>query len=161
MMAQEQDRNKGPDRAHRNARGFVIGITYHGHYYPMGALTDADMKEVERYLASQRRDPLEAIRPELERAGNNARLLEMLVDRAYRDLRKPADVPGKEEVADWLDTRSGAIYSIWLMLRREQPSITLPQVEQIFADVNTAEMLRSRDEATFPPKQVESDSQAP
>jgi hypothetical protein len=145
----ERQNNDG-DGLIRNDSGQIVAIRHQGTVYRLEGVQEEDFDEIELYLKQRRKSPLDAIKEELANLSDNPQLREALIDRAYRDLRKEAEVSkiSMSEVRDYLDTREGAIHSIWIVLRRQKPDLTREEVTQLFRDVSTAEALKRRDEVS-------------
>jgi hypothetical protein len=126
----------------------VVALVHQGKRYPLRPLTEDDFERIEEYLQKQRKDPLSAIEDDFARAANNPRLQEMLVERAYRDLRKEKTVAKvtRQEVHDYLDTREGTIHSLWLMMKHHAPDLTLDHARVIFREASSAEGLKKLQE---------------
>lgn len=134
----------------RDGSGNLMAMVCEGERFELASMDDDDFKEVEQYLLEQRRDPLAAIKDELARVKDNPVLVDKLVDRAYRDLRKAGNVDAisHKDVADYLDTREGAIRSLWLMVRKSRPDVSLERATEMFRTISTAEAIKRRDEAS-------------
>ncbi len=134
----------------RDGKNKLVSIVHQGTTYELVGMDDKDFLEVEAHLMKARKNPLLAIKAQLEGIKDDPALQEMLVDRAYRDLRKgdAVDVVTRKEVMEYLDTREGAAMSIWMMLRKKDAGMTLARATEIMSEVSTAEALKKRDAAS-------------
>lgn len=142
-------RTKEPDGVKRNAQNVILGLVYDGWFYPLDGMSDEDFKFVENHLMQERLSPGDTLKEEFAKVKDDPVLSEMLVDRAYRDMRKKktVDKVTGDDVREFLNTREGATMSLWLMLRKHQPDLTVEDVTAIFNDCATADMHRRIDEA--------------
>jgi hypothetical protein len=93
-----------------------------GRTYRLAPLTLADYGEIEKRIVASRPDPLEAVRarlagrPEDERREELGRALDQLCSMRRVTLG---------DLDRWWQTSDGLCYRLWLMLRKEQPAMTL------------------------------------
>jgi hypothetical protein len=130
--------------------GVLMAMIHKGQRYELPGTNDEDFQEIERFLLENRVNPLLAIKDELAAVRDDPRLTEMLVDRAYRDMRKAPNVDqiSQSEVADYLNTRDGTVHALWLMIRRQHPEVTWEQTRTMFSEVSTAEAQKRLDDAS-------------
>jgi hypothetical protein len=118
--------------------------------YQVEGLDVDDRREIRARLQKRMVNPLSAVLDELSSLPPDQRAIaeDKLWDRAYRDIRKnKADrVPSGEDVGDWLDTESGANFSMWIMLRKRSPDITEDKAADIRKKIGAATFLKARDE---------------
>src|SRR5262249_46818735 len=87
-------------------------------------------------LLDRRPDPLSVVLARLPdfAAAQQRQLLEL----AFDDLRRGPRI-SRDDLLAWLATHEGEIYRLWLSWRREDPHVTLADVEQLLAAATPAE----------------------
>jgi hypothetical protein len=138
-----------PDGVKRNDRDQVIGLNHGGTFYPMDGIDDEDFKFVEQHLNENRLSPAAMLKEQFALIKGDEALERHIAKLAYEDMRKKPNVDRvtAADVQKFLTTREGAAMSLWLMMRKHDDSLTLEDVEGIFADCAEAEMQRKVDEA--------------
>jgi hypothetical protein len=134
-----------PDGVVRNKQGSILGINHEGMFYPMDGITDEDFREIEEHLLTEKYTPAETLKEEFAKLRDVPELAQMVVELAYQDMKKkkPArDRISADEVSAYLSTRDGAVHSLWLMMRKHDPSMTRQDVETIFLNCADADMHR-------------------
>lgn len=130
-----------------------VPITIAGQKWFLSPLRLVDWGEAARVVAGRRKSPLAIVKQHL--SGLSDELARHLVDLAYRDERS-GELFALEEVERWFATPEGNVYRAWLMLRRQHPSLTLDQVEELLltadADQDSREWIsRQSEESAAPP----------
>ena len=95
--------------------------TIGGIEYTFTQLTIRDRQRVEQRILDKRGDPIEIARSLAVDATPEER--ERLFDRAYMDAVKARQVTG-EEMSDFENTATGAVFAYWLSLRKHHPDVT-------------------------------------
>jgi hypothetical protein len=133
----------------RDAKNELKGFRYGDDFYPAGVVSEDDLEEVGEYLKRQRFSPMEAIKGEFAKAAGNPRMEELLIDRAFQEMRKgpKAAQVTRQEVHEFLKSHEGTVYLMWVMFKKKDPVITLEQAKAIFREAAAEDMQRRIDEA--------------
>jgi len=110
----------------------IGGVIY--HLLPLRA---KDWGEAARHLSSLRRPALELVKSRL--AGLAEGLQKHLLELAYREERH-GDLLSVELVERWFQTPEGRVFRFWLMLRRQQPEMTLDGAEELILKLGAEEL---------------------
>ena len=155
------------------AAGGGTTIIFKGETLILGPLTLEDFATIENHLLAKRPNLLtlaSKTAEELEvaaRAGDKEdpkyranlaaaiRRGEQIIDRAMARAERSAKV-GPDEVGEWLDTRDGAAFTLWVMLGKTNPGrFKLDEIQEVLEHATPAEMedvIRRRDQAANLPE---------
>lgn len=89
-------------------------------------LTLKDYGLVENEYLKRKPNPIEVVAKAAEHLSQE--MYDRLLDRAYKDATK-VNKATPEEVADWIDSREGIIFTVWIMLRKSYPEMSMEDVE--------------------------------
>jgi hypothetical protein len=103
---------------------------YKRHVYILAPLVLTDFGLMEQHLLAQRLNPDSALKPLLDKL--NSVQQEMLLNIAYKDLKKGYNKVTRRELAEWVDTTDGTIFTLWLGLRKNHPEMTLEKVSELY-----------------------------
>lgn len=138
--------------AHAGGAGIEINRA-NGERHFLAPMTLAEFATVEMHLLDKRRNPIDAVLPELGKLPPD--MARYLLDRAYEDLKKDKGAVrvSRKEVAEWLDSPEGLIYTVQMLISKGNqqhglPAVTRDQVLAIIDEVGQQEMLRKRDLAS-------------
>lgn len=107
-----------------------------GRTFRLSPLRVRDYGEIERRILLDRPKPLDVVLPRL--AGLSIEQQRHLLELAYRGERSGERI-SLEELQQWLATVEGRLYRFWLMLRREQPQLTLDDAEELLLQVSASD----------------------
>lgn len=130
------------------AAGSPTTVTLDGKTYIMEPLTLKDFGVIENEYLKRRPNPLKAV---AEAKGVlSPEDYDKLLTQAYRDAVNVAKA-SPQEISEWLDTREGVVFSIWLSLRKNHPELTKEQAEQAIQEMGEQQLkglAESRDVAS-------------
>lgn len=109
--------------------GSPTPVTIDGKTYLLGPLTAEDAGTIEQEILSERRKPadvLETLLPKLEPTQQR-----LLLEIAWTDEVRGPRVKHRD-VLDWLSTKRGEIFRVWLLLRRNHPEITRDEAGRLY-----------------------------
>lgn len=134
------------------ALGAGFPIELGGTKYMLSPLTVKELGSCEQYLLSQRKTPLQIARENM--AGLSDEDKEILLRAAIKETRSSSKIPA-EEVKRWIDTLEGSKYTIWMMIRKNHPEMTMERVSELidkmldeYGEQAIAELLAKRDQAS-------------
>jgi hypothetical protein len=139
------------DGLHQVAAAQTV-IELDGKSYRLSPLKAKHYAEIERHILQSRPDPLEAVKSRLE--GLPEHLQRHLVGLAYDQLLRGPRVAA-DELWQWMNSREGACYALWLAVREQHPEVTLEECRRLVeaADQEVFDTIQRRlDEASgLPP----------
>ena len=97
------------------ASGAPVVIQLGGSDYMMSALTLRDFGTIEQHLLTKRPNMLATVAEAVK--DMPPEMAKMLMDKAYDDMKKGNTIPATE-VAEWVDTFEGMVFSVWLALKK-------------------------------------------
>lgn len=90
-----------------------------------------DFGEIEQHLLAMRLNTEDVLPKMLQ--GLNPMQQEMLIKVAYNDAKKGYNRISAHEMAAWVDTTEGIVFTFWITLRRNYPEFdTLEKARQLF-----------------------------
>jgi hypothetical protein len=96
--------------------------TWQRKTYRVSPIRIGDLTEIENHLLAER-EPVEDVLPRLlAKLGNMPNQQEMMVRVALNDARKKDKVTGRD-VAEYIDTKEGKLYTLWVCVREHQPEV--------------------------------------
>lgn len=122
--------------------------------YELSPMTLGDFALVEQEYVKHRKSPMQVALPlitELGKAGLDAQA-NFIASRAYEDMRKWAESqdgrPSMKEIERYLDTFEGVLFTIWVLFRKNHPTITREHVRTVVEHIGTEKMREMRDQVS-------------
>jgi hypothetical protein len=130
------------------AAGSPTTVKLEGKTYIMEPLTLRDFGIIENEYLKRRPNPLKAVAEVKDILAEED--YEKLLTQAYRDATNVSKA-SPQEISEWLDTRDGVVFSIWLSLRKNHPELTKEMAEaaiQQMGEEQLKNIAESRDVAS-------------
>ena len=130
------------------AAGSPTTVTLDGKTYMMEPLTLKDFGVIENEYLKRRPNPLKAVAAAKDVLSEDD--YDKLLTQAYKDAVNVAKAT-PQEISEWLDTRDGVVFSIWLSLRKNHPELTKEQAEEAIQEMGEQQLTglaESRDVAS-------------
>lgn len=106
--------------------------------YMLRPITLDDYGTIENILLEARKSPIQLAKESL--SGLSADLQKALLADALKMEVTRKNYVSSTEIAEFIDSKPGVIYIIWLMLRREQPGMTRERVAELINKLNEDKM---------------------
>ena len=119
------------------AAGSPVVMKLGGKDYKMSALTLRDFGTIEQHLLRKRPNVLKVVGEAVKDLP--AEHAKLLLDKAYEDMKRGNTIPATE-VAEWVDTFEGMVFSVWLAISKNHPELALDDVMDIMSSMTEEEM---------------------
>src|SRR5687767_10049366 len=104
-----------------------VSIELDGKVWLLSPLGLRDFATIEQEYLRQKPNPLMAVAE--AKAFLDEEDYNRLLDKAYKDATS-ASKATNQEVSEWIDTRAGAAYSVWIALLKRYPEVEYEFVER-------------------------------
>jgi hypothetical protein len=140
---------KRPDGRYLMDDGQIL-LAAGGEEYILPMLEKADLKEAEAYYRDQIQSPVQALNEftaQLHEVSPEIRdgMMRIAFDRMQA--KGKVRTVSHQQVKEWLDSRDGLGYCLYLQLRKRYKDMTVEKALDIIDSVSIAEALKARDRA--------------
>ena len=108
-----------------------------GKTYIMEPLTLKDMGTLESEYLKDKPNPIKAVAEMRELLDQED--YDKLLAQAYKDATA-VNKATSQEIADWMDSSQGVIFSVWLSLRKNHPELTREDAEKVINKMGQQEL---------------------
>lgn len=108
--------------------GSPVPVTIGGKQYLLGPLTAEDEGTIELQILSERRKPADVLAEMLHKMQPEQQ--RMLLEIAWTDEVRGPRVK-RRDYYEWLATKRGRLFRLWLLFKRNHPEITQREVERL------------------------------
>ena len=119
------------------AAGSPVVVRLGGRDYKMAALTLRDFGTIEQHLLARRPNILKVVAESC--ADLPPETAKVMMEKAYDDMKKGNTIPATE-IAEWVDTFEGMVFSIWLSLQKEHAELSLDDVMTLMSAMSEEEV---------------------